>query len=210
MLKNKEFDIVYLYNESKLSMAQIANLFGLSVSTIRYYLDKHNIKRRTISEAIIYINKTKFKKEPFKLKEKFSWRDKELKIAGIMLYWGEGNKSGNVAQFTNSDSEMIKLFLNFLRNICGISEKRLKALVHIYSNQDRKFVENFWIKTTGIPKMNFYPSHIHKGKKGTYKNKSVYGTIAISYPDKQLLRIILNWIEDYKRKLAISQDSSVR
>ena len=35
--------------------------------------------------------------------------------AGCMLYWAEGSKSKNMLDFTNSDPNMIKFFLNFLK-----------------------------------------------------------------------------------------------
>lgn len=116
-----------------------------------------------------------------------------------MLYWGEGGKSGNVVKFTNSDPAMIRVFLKFLRTICGIDENRLKALIHIYPDHDEKKLLSLWIKNTGIPKERFYKSYLHEGKPGTYKNKSEYGTLTINYPDKRLLEIILKWIEYYKK-----------
>lgn len=192
--------IVDLYKRGY-SMMQIAQQFNLSVSTVRYWLEKSNIKRRSVSEAITNLHVIKFHKKPFKLKESLSAIDKELKVSGIMLYWGEGAKNGNTVKFTNSDPEMIKIFLNFLRDICGISESRLKALVHMYPDQDKNKLEQFWSNATKIPLSRFYKSYIHKGKIGTYKNKSKYGTLAINYSDKKLLKIILFWIEEYKVKL---------
>lgn len=192
--------IIDLYKKGY-SMMQIAQQFNLSVSTVRYWLEKNNIKRRSVSEAITNLHVIKFHKEPFKLKGSLSALDRELKISGVMLYWGEGAKNGNTVKFTNSDLEMIKVFLNFLRNICGISESRLKVLVHMYPDQDKNKLEQFWSNITNIPPNRFYKSYIHQGKIGTYKNKSKYGTLAINYSDKKLLKIILSWIEEYKMKL---------
>ena len=193
---NRQRVLAQLYRKRGLSMMQIAERLDLSVSGIKYYLDKLGIKRRSISDAVTNIYRTKFKKKPFLLKRNLSQKDKELKIAGIMLYWGEGAKSGNVVKFTNSDPEMIKLFLKFMRNICGISESRLKALVHLYTDQDHDFVEKYWSSITKIPREHFYKSYIHPGKIGTYKNKSPLGTFVLNYSDKRLLRLILSWIQE--------------
>jgi len=187
-----------LYLSQKLSMAQIAERLGVSPSTVRYWLDKNQIPRRPIKEAIDNLYFTKFHKNPFKLKTNLSHRDDILKTAGIMLYWGEGGKSGNVVKFTNSDPQMIRLFMRFLRDICGIREERIRALIHIYPDHNGDKLKSFWSDITGIPKKYFYKSYTHKGKTGTYKNKSLWGTLAISYGDKRLLATLLEWIGEYK------------
>ena len=192
--------ILELYVKEKFSAMQIAEKLGVSDSVVRYWLTKQNVKKRSISEAINNLYLTKFSKKPFKLKKVISKTDNDLKISGAMLYWGEGGKTGTSVKFTNSDPEMIKVFLNFLRKICGIHEKRLKALIHMYPDQDENELKIFWSKLTSIPTKQFYKSHIHKGKKGTYKNKVSYGTIAINYSDKKLLHILLSWIDIYKTK----------
>jgi len=188
-----------LYLENRLSMVQIAERLNISPSSVRYCLDKGDIQRRDIGEAINSWYFTKLNKKPFQLKLKLSFNDQKLKIAGIMLYWGEGSKTGNTVKFSNSDPDMTRIFLLFLRNICGIREERLKALIHVYPDLNEKKLKLFWSKVTNIPIKNFYKSHVHKGKKGTYKNKTRYGTLAISYSDKRLLQTILNWISAYKK-----------
>ena len=199
--KTTQKRIVELYAKKKLSAAQIAEKLDLSASVVHYWLIKQNVRKRTISEAVTNLHLTKFKKKQFSLKEIIKGNDNELKISGIMLYWGEGGKTGNTVKFVNSDPKMIKLFLNFLRTICGVQKNRLKALIHMYPDQNEKKLKNFWSKITKIPKKQFYKSCIHKGKSGTYKNKVNYGTIAINYSDKKLLRLLLSWIDQYNKKL---------
>ena len=115
-----------------------------------------------------------------------------------MLYWGEGTKGGNSVVFSNSDPDMIQLFLNFLRVICGIDEKRLRLLLHIYPDQNESKLKKFWSEKTKIPQAQFSKTFCHSGKNGTYKNLSPYGTISLRYSDKLLLNVINDWIKDYK------------
>jgi hypothetical protein len=198
--EEKKYQLISeMYQKDGFSMAQIAERLRLSPSTIRYWLDKNKIKRRSRSEAINNWYLTKFHKIPFQLKAGLSNDEKMLKTAGIMLYWGEGAKSGNVVKFTNSDPDMISLFVKFLRNICGVDEKRLKALLHIYPDHNEKELLVFWTEKTKIPKERFYKSYLHLGKKGTYKQKSKFGTLTINYPDKRLLKLIMDWINDYRK-----------
>jgi transposase-like protein len=193
--------IEQLYVKEGYSMTQIAQQLSCSVSVVRYWLGKNNIDRRSISEAINNLYATKFHKVPFQLKKSLSADDEALKIAGVMLYWGEGAKTGNAVKFANSDPEMIVVFINFLVRICGISQDRMKVLVHMYPDHNESELKEFWSRTTRIPTTQFYKTYIHVGRKGTYKRKSPYGTLAISYSDKKLLDILLSWIEQYKGKL---------
>lgn len=193
--------IVDLYTENMFSMVQIATKLNLSATTVNSYLDKFGINKRTISDAITAINITKFQKGTFKLKNNLSTADKELKIAGAMLYWGEGAKTGGTVKFANSDPEMIKVFLYFLRNICGIHEERLKALIHLYPDHNERELRRFWSRVTKISKNRFYRSHVHIGRIGTYKHKSLYGTLALNYSDKRLLKTILSWVDEYKQSV---------
>jgi hypothetical protein len=190
--------VVKMYREDCLSMVQISEITRISTSKIDRILRNNNVIKRNISEAITQLNITKFKKIPFRPMEILSTDEKDLKITGIMLYWGEGAKTGNCVKLANSNPGIIKVFLLFLRKICGIDEKRIKMILHIYPDQDRNFLESFWSSITGIELERFYKSHLLQGKKGTYKNKSLYGTTTISYGDKKLLKLILAWIGEYK------------
>jgi hypothetical protein len=190
--------IVKMYVIDKLSAMQISELTHISPSKIVRILEKNKIQKRTMSEAITQLNITKFHKVPFRLKTRLSPAENDLKISGIMLYWGEGAKTGCGVKFANSDPEMIHIFLLFLRRVCGVDEKRIKMMIHFYPDQDVDFLKDFWSSVTGIRLENFYRPHALVGKKGTYKTKSIYGTATIHYSDKRLLILILQWIGEYK------------
>ena len=194
-------EVIKLYSEQKLSMQQIADKLQVSSSGVRHHLVKNGVDRRSLSEAIFSLNATRFGKKAFKLKKILTVKDRELLIAGTMLYWGEGAKKGGTVNFVNSNPEMIIIFLRFLRRICGISEDRLKALIHLYPDHNEEDLKIFWSTITEIPNKRFYRSFVHVGKVGTYKRRSQYGTLALSYADKRLLNTILVWIDEYKSKL---------
>ena len=193
--------LLQMYAVDKLSMKQIAERFNSSVSGVVYHLNKLGIERRSIADAITALNVVKYKKPQFQPKKELSTEDEKLKIAGVMLYWGEGAKGHGSVQFANSDPAMIRLYLSFLRKICGVSEGRLKATVHYYPDHSPEALTKFWSEITRIPKTQFYKPHMHMGKRGTYKLKSTHGTIAIYYPDKKLLNLILSWIDMYGNNL---------
>jgi hypothetical protein len=193
--------IVKMYRDDNLSAVQISEFTNFSVSKIVRILEKNNIKKRTISEAITQLNITKFNKVPFRLKPLLSPDENDLKLTAIMLYWGEGAKTSGSVKLANSNPDMIRIFLLFLRRICQVEEKRIKMIIFMYPDQDRIFLENFWSSITGIGLENFYKPQILAGKKGIYKNKSIYGTATVYYSDKKLLDLLLHWIEEYRDKL---------
>jgi hypothetical protein len=199
-MKELNKKVVALYKDKFLSVQQIADKLDFSTFKVRYILDKSDVKRRKISEAITCLNLTKFNKGVFKIRENLSVNEEKLRIAGIMLYWGEGTKAGGSVAFSNSDPEMIKIFLEFLRNICVISEDRLRILLHIYSDHDENKLKIFWSNVTKIPESQFSKTWIHEKKGGTYKKVSKYGTIQLRYSDKRLLKIINGWIEEFPKE----------
>ena len=196
---NKRVRVAELYQEG-FSMAQIAERLHMSASGIRHHLDGAGVKRRSIKDAITQIHITRFGKKKFSLKQHLSKKDEMLNLVGVMLYWGEGGKTGNTVTFTNNDPYMIQVFLAFLRNICGISEERIRPLVHGYEDQDLGAVERFWSHITKIPNTQFYRSTIHKSTPRKSGKKSLYGTLAINYSDALLLKTILQWIDGYREQ----------
>lgn len=197
-LQNK---LVAAYIHGNLSMVQVAAKFGISPSAVVYYLNKNKVSRRSRSDAVTQWHIKKYRKKPVIIKEVFSKEEEALRLAGVMLYWAEGCKGWGTVKFVNSDPSMIKLFLSFLREVCGIWEDRLKLLIHMYPDHNENKLIDFWSRVTKVPKQNFYKSFIHIKKRGTYKKKSLYGTITINYSDKKLLDKINFWISEYKEEL---------
>ncbi len=119
--------------------------------------------------------------EGIKLLAKINKR--ELLIAGLGLYWGEGSKKGREFCFCNSDPEMAKFFLVWLKNCFGVSAKDLRCSIGInamHINREEK-VKNFWMKTLGLEADQFTKTIFKKTKNSKiYENfNDHYGTIRI-------------------------------
>lgn len=190
-----------LYLNKHLSVQRIGGILSLSTSKIYRSLDMAGIPRRGISEAVTDWHVHENGKKLFSLKQKLSPEEEKLKIAGIMLYWGEGSKKNGTVALSNSDPKMIVFFLKFLRKICGVSETRLRITLHFYEDQDPLALMKFWSKVTHIPLKHIHKPHLHKRSFGTYKTLSKYGTVAVAYSDKKLFDIINGWIGEYSEAL---------
>jgi transcriptional regulator of acetoin/glycerol metabolism len=132
----------------------------------------------------------------------------ELKLMGVALYWAEGYKRPIVKNgkertyhpvaLANSDPQLIKLFLRFLREVCGVSDAQIMASIRIFEHMNEKQLMVFWQGTTGLPKKNFQKTYygVSKSSKGKRPfNRLPYGTIAIRVNSTPLFHKIMGWIE---------------
>ncbi|MDD2679754.1 MAG: hypothetical protein PHO03_03005 [Candidatus Omnitrophica bacterium] len=195
-----------LYQDKQFSVDQTAKKLGVSFWSLYDFMDKNTISRRLPSEANYLRNKYK---PQFKIRESLNGKDQGLKIAGIMLYWAEGTLRGKTVDFVNSNPDMVKIFLKFLREICGVDKKRLRLYLYIYSYLNLKNIMDYWKKVTGIPISQFTKPYVRKGNPNLSNRKLPYGVVHIRYNDKRLLEIIHNWIEDYKKVILIRAGTQV-
>lgn len=97
-----------------------------------------------------------------------SQKEKMLYMAA--LYWAEGSK-GDFG-LSNTDPELIRIFVNGLREVYGITDDRMRISVRIYEDLDREQCLDFWSKVVGIDKAKFVNVNVLSGKK---KGKLLYG-----------------------------------
>lgn len=191
--------IVNSYIKEGLSSKQIADRLGRGVSGIDYILKKYGVQKRSISEGVIRVNLSKFNKGDFVVKKRLNRQEELLKVAGVMLYWGEGTKGGSSVALANSDPGMVRLFLRFLRQICGVSDSRLRVTMHLYPGLNEGSEKVFWSKITNIPELQFGKAWYHEAGKGSYKRKCLHGTVSVTYSDKRLHEIVKSWILGYSQ-----------
>ena len=122
-----------------------------------------------------------------------------MKLAGLMLYWAEGNKRNSVG-VSNSDSELIRFMMKWFREVCSVSDERFKIYLNIHSGQDEIEIKKFWSNIIGLPVSQFGKSYIKKEGTGHRKNILYNGTIKIQICDKDLLYKILGLIEGVVQK----------
>jgi glycosyltransferase involved in cell wall biosynthesis len=126
-----------------------------------------------------------------------------LFVAGVMIYWGEGDKASKHGfRVTNSDPLLVKIFLEFLRKICLNDEKRIRAWVLIYPDLNASSCENYWSKQLGLSRKNFTKSIMIQGRHKT--KKVVHGICTLSYSSRFLKEKMLVWMsllaEDFLEK----------
>ncbi|MEK7660047.1 MAG: hypothetical protein AAB343_02480 [Patescibacteria group bacterium] len=200
LVRTERAKIIGLYTEQKLSVQQIAEALKMTPYRVRTTLIDSKISRRDTSAAARELHRTKHHKKAHSVKVNMSREETLLSVAGIMLYWGEGTKSGTSVALSNSDPDLILLFVRFLRKICGIDETRLRILMHYYPHQSERELKEFWARTVQIPLTQFSKSRIHNTSRGSYKRLSAYGTVSVRYSDVLLLDRLNYWIDEYRSK----------
>ncbi len=88
---------------------------------------------------------------------------KELYIAGLLLYWGEGAKTTPyVASLSNTNPEVVKFFLFWLSSVMHVPGNKIVVRLHIYADMDKRNETNFWSKQLGLPLNQFKPPYVKK------------------------------------------------
>lgn len=113
-----------------------------------------------------------------------------LFIAGMMLYWGEGDKvTKHHVRLVNTEPKMVEIFINFLLFVCQADKKRIKCSLFLYPELDEQECKKHWMKYVKFDERNFTKTIRLRGK---HKTKRVrYGmcnvTISSSYLKKKML-----------------------
>lgn len=124
-----------------------------------------------------------------------------LFLAGLILYWGEGDSKmeNSIVRLSNTDPEMIKIFFLFLRNICQIPQNKIKITLILYPDLKESQCKNFWTKNMGISKKQFYKTQFIKGKHPT--KRLLYGICNIYVSSRELKEKIFTWLKLYRQEL---------
>ena len=116
-----------------------------------------------------------------------------LFIAGMMLYWGEGDKvTRGKVRLANSDQALIRVYTEFLRKACGVPEEKIRASILIYPDINEASNKRFWSFATRIPVDRFTKSTTIKGRHKTKKLE--YGVCTVYVSSAYLKTKILIWL----------------
>lgn len=169
------------YLSQKYSLAEIAKNLGVSVHKVRYWMEKHGIVTRCISDAV-YL-KHNPEGEPFEIKAKLTLGEEKLKSLALGLYWGEGNKvTAHAVRVTNSDPGVIKCFRDFLIQICQVRANKIGYYLQIFKDNDVEQAKQYWASSLKIdPGQILAGKPIHSLGKGTYRKTSEYGVMTVGF-----------------------------
>ena len=134
---------------------------------------------------------------------------KPLFLAGLCLYWAEGDKhKQEKVKFTNSDEKMILLMMKWFREICGVPEQKFRIALHVHNLHITKNVKRHWSEITGVSENQFQKTYV-KHSTLRYRRNALYnGTCAIVVHNNTLFRRICGWKIGMLEHFSISPRSS--
>ena len=182
-----------LYVKNAMSMQDIAKHFGFSIHKINYWLIKYSIPRRTHSDAT-YV-KYNGLVDPFLIKSELSKKDEKLFGMGVGIYWGEGNKRNkNSVRVGNTDANLIKVFVRFLTDICGVEPEKIRYGLQLFTDVNESVAVVFWQEQLNITRNQIMPtiSRIKSGKIGTYRTKNQFGVMTVYVFNRKLRDWLVN------------------
>ena len=172
-------------------MQDIATALDCSLHKVKYWIDKHNIKTRNISEAIYLMNNPDG--DPFEFKKPKNIEEAKLFGLGLGLYWGEGTKANkNSVRLGNTDYKLIEKFMDFMIKFFNLERKDFKFGLQIFTDIKIKEAMDFWTKKLNIDSSQFSkPIVTISGSIGTYRKKSLYGVLTVMYHNKKLRDLLI-------------------
>jgi hypothetical protein len=167
-----------------LSHAQIQMLRGKNPKRIEKYKETMRVKREARATKMLE-NVTRH----FGALSK-----RELELAGLFLYWGEGTKAADATvAMTNTDPDVLRFFLKWL-NRFGIKNTEVKVVLHLYKDMDVENATKFWSAYLKVPRICFRKPYIKDSKLSglSYKSGFGHGTCSVIYYDQELYLYIMS------------------
>ncbi|MET9886617.1 hypothetical protein ABZZ20_26465 [Streptomyces sp. NPDC006430] len=127
--------------------------------------------------------------------------DRELFLAGVGLYWAEGQKSKPYARrerviFVNSDPDMIQVFLAWL-DLLGVEPERIRYRVMIHESADVLGAEHYWADQARVDHAQLQRTTLKKHNPKTVRKnvgEGYRGCLVIGVMDSaELYRRIEGW-----------------
>jgi hypothetical protein len=124
-------------------------------------------------------------------------------MAGCMLYWAEGSKSRNSLVFANSDLNMVKFFLKFLRESLGVDDDGISMRLNVYLGNGLSLaeIEDYWLEKLPLSRSclrNHSVNHFPTSSSGRKNDYLPYGVCTIrALRSTPVLQHIYGAIQEY-------------
>jgi transcriptional regulator with XRE-family HTH domain len=124
-----------------------------------------------------------------------------LHLAGCMLYWAEGAKDRNAVKLTNSDPDLIALFVRFLRRCHDVAPKRIALSVncHLNNGLELSAIESWWLQRLELPQCSLRKATVNSPSQASRwrRNILVSGTARVTVYSTAIVQSIYGAIQEY-------------
>ncbi len=191
MARIKDREKALEFRKEGMSYSQIKKILKLSKSTLSLWLRDYPLSRERIRELrdcneqrIERCRETKRKNREQKLKQIYSnekikilpLSKRELYIAGLFLYWGEGSKNIEAAlSVSNSDPAVLRFFIFWVTKVLFFPKERLKVYLQLYNDMDIRKELSYWSGLLNISPCQFGRPHVKKTSSQRINHKGSFG-----------------------------------
>jgi transcriptional regulator with XRE-family HTH domain len=124
-----------------------------------------------------------------------------LHLAGCMLYWSEGSKDRNTVKLTNSDPDLLALFVRFLRECYAVPPERMALSINCHLNNGLELaeIERWWLDRLGLPAGSLRKATVNTPSRASRwrRNVLIYGTARVTVCSTAIVQSIYGGIQEY-------------
>ncbi|MDR3547623.1 MAG: hypothetical protein P4M11_05025 [Candidatus Pacebacteria bacterium] len=211
------------------SYGEISQELGIAKSTLSGWFkdlvlndrakERLESRKSVGTEHLIRLNKQQTHKAQRRARENFlqgknaigEMSKEGLLLIGIALYWGEGYKRLHVREgrelmshtisFSNSDPDMIRVFILFLEQELDVCMTDIRATMHLYPHINEEGALHFWMGVTRLSKERFFKSTYSvssASKRILPYNRLPWGTLKIEACNTAKFHYLLGLIQGVK------------
>lgn len=197
-------------------MKEIAQLVGCALSSVSYWTRDIKLTPEQCAQlrsrnpaingqlvAVANATRARARRTEFQQHgRRLARRSDQLHIAGCMLYWAEGSKSRNSVQFVNSDPEMVRFFVAFMRRHFNVADEAFRIDCNFFADhlERQHEIEQFWLDTLRLPQSCLRKSTVNVYSKYSQKkrtNRLPYGTVKVVVHSTEIVQGIYGAIQEY-------------
>lgn len=217
-MKTKERDDAILLRQNGQSINDISKTLGVSKGSVSKWVknvvltseqkDKLNERNpvfrgqlNTVKRSETYRNRRKEFQEEGREMAKHGGVEYAI---GCMLYWAEGTKASKNMDFTNSDINMLRTFVAFVKKYWNIENKDIGLGLNCYLDHDLSVEEifDYWIGGLGLGGCRINKAVVRNSEYSSFnlgrkKSKLKYGVLKLRFGNMRMLQNIFGSIQEY-------------
>jgi hypothetical protein len=121
---------------------------------------------------------------------------------GCMLFWAEGSRNRNMAQFVNSDPAMVRFWMRFLRLYFDVPDEAVRVACNLFADhlERQHEVEDFWLDVLDLPRSSLTKTQVNQYSRYSKKkrmNRLPYGTCRVSVHRTSVVQHLYGAIQEY-------------
>ena len=128
-------------------------------------------------------------------------------VAGVVLYWGEGSKTRNFVDLTNSDPAALRLFVTWCRMHLD-PDIEFTLSLNLHEGNDEQLAMRYWRDELHLPDVRFGKSFIKPRGTGHRKNRLPHGVCRVrTHRAADNWNRVMTWIDVVRDHLGVVGDT---